>query len=367
MTKRILFLLPSIGVKPIGGFKVIYEYANRLVADGFEVSIVYPAYCLRMGQSLLLAFLRRSKAVWRYVLNCITKGYACSWFKLDPRVKEVWTWSLAERFVPKADICIASSINTSVYVNRYKHISNENKFYFIQGFENWNGITANQVMETYHYPMNKIVIAHWLEAIVHKVGERCTVIPDGFDFTYFRKIVDIESRDRFMVCMLYHRAEVKGCADGLAALDLVKKKYPALQVNMFGTSPRPEQLPEWYHYYQTPDEETHNRLYNEASIFVGTSRMEGWGLTIGEAMICGCAVACTDNLGYLEMAIPDVTALVSPVRDVDALAVNILRLIENEQLRYQIAEAGNRNIRQFSLEDSYKKLKNLLLFGEPQC
>ena len=43
MKKRILFLLPSIGVKPIGGFKVIYEYANRMVADGFDVGIGYPA------------------------------------------------------------------------------------------------------------------------------------------------------------------------------------------------------------------------------------------------------------------------------------------------------------------------------------
>lgn len=367
MKKRILFLLPSIGVKPIGGFKVIYEYANRLVADGFDVGIVYPAYCLRIGQSPLVAFLRRGKSVWRYLLNLFTKGYSCSWFQIDPKVKELWVWSLAPKFVPEADAYIASAVNTSVYLNQYKHIPNEHKFYFIQGFETWNGITAEQVIETYRYPMRKIVIAHWLEEIVNKVGEQCTVIPDGFDFNYFHLTNDMKSRNKFIVCMLYHKAEVKGCTDGLEALNIVKKKFPALQVYMFGTPLRPKSLPEWYHYSQTPDKDTHNRLYNEAAIFVGTSRVEGWGLTIGEAMICGCAVACTDTLGYREMVTPNVTGLVSSIENPKALAANIIRLIDDDQLRYRIAETGNKSIQQFSIEKSYEKFKRSLLSVEETC
>ena len=361
MAKRILFLLPSIGKHPIGGFKVVYEYANRLAADGYSIGVIYPAYCSLIGESLFVTFLRRCKALWRFFSILRTKTYLCNWFNLDDRVKEYWVWSLAEKYVPEADIYIATAINTAVYLNRYKHLSNDNKYYFIQGFETWGGATRDQVIETYHFPMNKIVIAHWLEDIIHQVGEKCTLVYDGFDFQYFRKYKDLNLRNRFTICMLYHTSEGKGCKDGFAALNIVKEKFPSLQVNIFGVYSRPDDLPEWYHYYQTPDKETHNRLYNDSAIFIGTSRVEGWGLTIGEAMICGCAVACTDNLGYLEMAMEENTALVSSVGDVEALAFNIIRLIEDDDLRFRISEAGHRNIQQFTWESSYTKFKETII------
>ena len=51
MTKSINFLLPSGSLRPIGGFKVVFEYANRLIADGYNVNIVYPAYSFKFNQS----------------------------------------------------------------------------------------------------------------------------------------------------------------------------------------------------------------------------------------------------------------------------------------------------------------------------
>ncbi|MDD6723064.1 MAG: glycosyltransferase, partial [Bacteroidales bacterium] len=65
---------------------------------------------------------------------------------------------------------------------------------------------------------------------------------------------------------------------------------------------RPSGLPEWIDYHQRPDDELHLRINNEAAIYIGTSRTEGWGLTVGEAMMCGQAVCCTDNAGFREMA-----------------------------------------------------------------
>ena len=361
MNKGVIFLFASLGKNPVGGFKVVYEYANRLAKDGYNVGIIYPAYCDRIGQSRMTEFLRVCKGVLRFLLNRLSKGYSChDWFKLDNRVKEYWVWSLSEKYVPKADIYVATSINTSVYLNKYIRIDNSHKYYFIQGFEDWTGLSKEQVIQTYHYPLSKIVIAHWLEDIVHKAGEKCTLISNGFDFEYFKNMIAIKDRDRLKICMLYHSIKSKGCADGFRALDIVKQKFPSLQVNIFGVPPRPKDLPDWYHYYQTPDKETHNRLYNESAIFIGTSWSEGWGLTVGEAMICGCAVACTNNLGYLEMAKDNMTALVSPVRDAQALAVNIIRLIEDDQLRYRIANAGNEFIHSFTWVNSYEKFKKCL-------
>lgn len=36
------FLLPDIGITPIGGVKVVLEYANKMVEDGHSVNIIYP-------------------------------------------------------------------------------------------------------------------------------------------------------------------------------------------------------------------------------------------------------------------------------------------------------------------------------------
>ena len=66
------------------------------------------------------------------------------------------------------------------------------------------------------------------------------------------------------------------------------------------------------------------------------------------------------------MATDGETALVSPVRDVEALATNIIRLIEDDNLRFRIAEAGNRNIQQFTWENAYSKLK-ALINSESEC
>ena len=41
--KSVVFLLPCSASVPVGGFKVVYEYANRLAKDGFLVYIVYAA------------------------------------------------------------------------------------------------------------------------------------------------------------------------------------------------------------------------------------------------------------------------------------------------------------------------------------
>ena len=159
---------------------------------------------------------------------------------------------------------------------------------------------------------------------------------------------------------MYHKDQRKDLPTAFKAFDIVKEKIPELHVTLFGVFEKPE-LPSWYDYYQRPNKKLFNELYNNAAIYVGSSQVEGWGLTVGEAMQCGCAVACTDNKGYLEMAKDGVTALVSPVKDAQALADNIIKLIEDDKLRYQIAQSGNNYIQNLKISTSYKLMKQLLI------
>lgn len=349
----ISFIFPHPAEGPTGGYKVVYEYANRLAADGHTVNIVYSGSLFWSKKSL---YYKLTNCV-RYVQRLI-KGYSCrKWFALDKRVKEHFTLSLNYRHVPKSDIYICTSPYTAMYVKEYP---TDNKYYFIQGYENWGGMTHGELRATYHYPLCKIVISGWLARIMEEEKCQYTVINNGFDFQYFGKSTEIADRARYSVAMMYSNITLKGCKYGLEALQKVRKRFPQTKIRLFGTSKRPNDLPDNYEYYQSPDRKTLNWIYNENSIFLATSNSEGWGLTIGEAMICGAAVVCTNNNGYLEMAKDGENALVSPIEDAQGLANNIIRLFEDDELRQRLAKNGNEFIKQFNWDSSYKKLKETL-------
>ena len=350
----ITFIFPHPVAGPTGGYKVVYEYANRLVVDGHKVNIVYSGSLFWKQKSF---YFKLTNSV-RYIQMRI-KGYGCrKWFNLDKRVKEHLTLSLNYPHVPKSDIYVCTSPYTAMYVKDYP---TENKYYLIQGYENWGAVTDEKLRETYHYPLKKIVISKWLQDIIEKEEkEKCTLIYNGFNFNDFKEDIKIADKNKYRVTMLYHTMELKGAKYGLDALEIVKKEIPQLRANLFGPPPAPPSLPEWITYYQLPNRELLNKIYNEAATFIGCSNSEGWGLPIGEAMICGAAVACTNNKGYLEMAKDDETALVSPIKDAQALAENIIRLIKDDELRHRIATNGNKFIQQFKWDSSYNKLKETL-------
>ncbi len=353
--KRICILFPGLGSVPIGGYKVLYEYANRFARDGYEVTLVHPGSTFFNRQPVK----KKIRSLLRYAYGKLTKRRTrCTWFHLEKSIRVICVWSLAEQRVPKADIYIASSAITSVYLNGYQ-VDSCRKFYFIQAFEDWF-MPKEKTLETWKYKLNKIVIAPWLEEIAQGVGETCTWIPNGFDFTYFKHSLSPRQRNKYQVAMMYSDFKLKGCEVGLSAFRQLKETMPELKVSLFGVGAPPSSLPDWITYYRCPDKEMHNKILNEAAVFVGTSYREGWGLTIGEAMICGCAVACTDNGGYRVMAHPGETALVSAPGDADGLAENIRTLIEDDALRFRLAENGMQFIRQFTWERSYRQFADLI-------
>ncbi len=353
MSCTISFIFPHPIDGPAGGYKVVYEYANRLVADGHKVNIVYSGSLFWKKKS---AYYKLTNCV-RYIQRLI-KGYSGRrWFALDKRVKEHFTLSLNYRHVPKSDIYICTSPYTAMYVKDYP---TDNKYYFIQGYENWGGITDETLHSTYQYPLRKIVISNWLKEIVNKEGGDCDIVTNGFDFNYFGLTIPIKKKNKYNIAMVYSPIEIKGCQYGFEALDKVKKTFPQLTVTMYGSAAKPINLPEWYTYHLTPDKELHNKIYNEAAIFLAPSLQEGWGLTIGEAMICGQAVVCTNNQGYREIAKDGDNALMCDIKDSTALANSIIRLISDDELRFRIAEKGHNVIQKYNIKTSYLKLKEIL-------
>lgn len=353
--KSVTFVLPGNSSKPIGGYKVVFEYANRLHSDGYRVNLVFPASLLWKDQGMK----GKLKGIIKYLYYLLGKKYEpYDWFPLNKKINIRWIPSLEEKYIPNADFVFATACETAEYVKSYSLMKGK-KFYLIQHFEDWY-FSKEEVLETWQYDMKKIVIAEWLREISNSIGEKCELVYNGLDFEKFNLDISIEKKITNQIIMLYHESEWKGSEIGLKALEKVKNEISDLKVKLFGTPKKPENLPEYIEYYQTPDQKLLRKLYNESSIYLGTSYGEGWGLTVSEAMQCGCAVACTNVNGYNEMVKDNETGLLSPSGNFEKLSENIIKLIKNKELRVTLAENGNKFIQKFTWEKAYSKFKNIL-------
>lgn len=351
---KITFVLPGHGRNPIGGFKVVYEYANALARSGHTVTVVHPSL-LPVISGRSDKFVAALKFAYRKTDGSYRPG---KWFQVDPSVRLLWVPSLAPRYIPDSDVVIATAWRTAEWVAQYPERKGRG-FYLIQSLETWDG-PEDQVYATWKLPLSKIVIAKWLKEIADGLGEKCVHIPNGLDFERFSLCVPPEKRDPSRVMMLHHHRELKGSKDGLEALTIARNHSPGLTVSLFGVTSPPRDLPPWIQYYRRPDQKLLRNLYNEASIFVAPSWIEGWPLPPAEAMMCGAALAATDIGGHREYAVHEQTALLSPAKTPAALADNIVRLARENSFRCELAERGHAHMQQFTWKRATERLEWLL-------
>lgn len=356
MKKRVTFLLPCGARNPIGGFKVVFEYANCLINDNYDVNIILPATLLWKEQNIR----NKIKGIIKYFYFGIFKEkyLPYSWFTLDKKIKIYWVPTLEEKYIPNGDLIFATACETAEYLNKYSNKKGK-KYYLIQGYENWT-FSEKRLLNTWKMPLKKIVIAKWLKDIGNKLNEKVYLINNGLDFNTFNRDNYIENRNSKKILFLYNNMECKGTKYGLQALKIVKEKYRDIEVQSFGTVKNPKNIPSWINYKYSPSQKELREMYNNASIFIGTSLGEGWGLTVSEAMQCGCAIACTNVYGYNEFAFDEENALLCESKNEKALANNIIRLIEDKELRFKLANNGYESIQKFTWEKAYKKLKRIL-------
>ncbi len=349
---NILFLLPSRGNAPVGGFKVVYEYANRFHREGYTVKIIYPS----LLETERLNTWKRIRRLIKYIKVRLDRDFSCSsWFKLDPGIQEIWVYKLNAKMIGCTDIVFATAVQTALFLMTVSKINITSRFYLIQNYENWIG-SEELLLKTWNSNLRKIVIAPWLQRIADDQGQKTVLIENGFDFNYFRLEKIIENRSAFNIAMLFHESELKGCQYAIEALTLLKQRYPKIKCLMFGIFKRPKYLPEWFEYHQRPIQTEHNSIYNEASIFIAPALVEGFALTPAEAMMCGCAVVATNIGGYEVICKDNETALLCTPKNAEGLAINIERLIRDDGLRHRIAKSGNSFIQQFTWERAFSKL-----------
>jgi len=103
-------------------------------------------------------------------------------------------------------------------------------------------------------------------------------------------------------------------------------------------------------------------LYRRASVFVLSSRYEGFGMVLIEAMSQGCAcIACDYNGRQQEIVGGDGNALCVPVDDLHALADAIGRLVGDSGLRETMGAAAIARSRDFMSSRIVRQFEDILV------
>lgn len=345
--KKVNFLLPCFGYKPMGGFKIVYTYANLLKRRGYTVNIIY-------------AYSMNKTSVYKYIRDkALIKLNKPKWYKLEKEIREYYCLHLNEVTVPNADITVATAWNTAEILNKLSSKKGK-KIYLIQSYEIWSG-SKKQVDKTWKYNMEKIVISKWLYNIGLNLGcNTMTYIPNSIDYTIFNTSKCIETRDN-VVSMLYSNNKWKGSKEGIEVLKIVKKYIPDLRVILFGTEKRNSMIPSWMEYFENPEQRVLvDEIYNASAVFLCSSWYEGWGLPAMEAMSCGCAVVTTKNGGVEDFAIDEKTALLCDVRDEKQMSNAIMSLLLDKDKRIRIASTSMKYIHKFTWDKSFHKFRKLI-------
>jgi L-malate glycosyltransferase len=336
----------------------VYEYATQLVRRGHQVAVVHPRRLEYPppAQRMTAYEWARSKIIG---LRELLSEPSVRWQPIDKRVELLFVPSSDSRYIPDGDVIFATDWQTVNSILKCPPAKGR-KCYFIQHYEIWQG-PKELVDATWRSDLHKVVISKWLKELGERLGcQNIVYIPNAINHQIHRLTRPIEGRPR-QVAMMFSPMQFKGSADGIKALEIVKKRLPDLKAVFFSTSRAPSSIPRWAEYYRNPPQDfIADQIFGGSSIFLCPSLYEGWGLPGAEAAACGCAVVSTDNGGVREYVQHGVTGLLSPPGDPNGLAENLCLLLENESLRVQLAKACNTLVSALSWERSTDLLEDFL-------
>ena len=179
-----------------------------------------------------------------------------------------------------------------------------------------------------------------------------TIIPNGVDVaTYGAPLPPFEAFNDGVPTILFvgrFNEERKGFRYLLEALALVQHTRPEVRLVVAGggdqtpfrTLMRGLQLQN-VHFLGFVSKQQLAALYQTTTLFCAPSTgSESFGIVLLEAMSAGCPIVAADNPGYREVLEHRREGLLVPAQNSEALAVALLQLLEDADVRQAMAEAG---------------------------
>lgn len=316
-----------------GGMRIIYEHINRLIERGHNVDAI----------------------------SCYGNP---EWFNLKLNVRKINLVEKVEKYIKNTDAIVYT------FWNQWYEINNlDNTLFLIQGDEflfddnKLDPSLRETVTNSHIYSESKfLAVSKFLnETIQKKYSRNCKVIKNAIDTEkfYCDKIDKENARPRIIIvgnAML----KFKGFDIILKALDLVKDRGYDFDV-LWITQSQPENCPDYIDVAINPPQDKIPELYRKSDIYICGSYYEACSLPPLEAMASGCAVITTRCGGIDEYAKEGYNCLMSDPGDYESIALNLVRLLEDRELRLELVKNGLNTVKEFTWDKAIDVLEDTLI------
>lgn len=284
---KITFILPYAGLA--GGIRGIAMYAERLRQRGHQVLVISTPPWPLSFKDKAISFLKGNGWLDNTEFGPSHLDKVDVPHKIIDRFRPV-----TDEDVPDADVVIATWWVTAEWVTKLSACKGA-KAYFMQDYE-MVGQELERIVSTWSLPLHIMTISPWLVDLIHKYCERIPIslIPYSVDLELFH------APPRSKQCcptvgLTYRRMLSKGTDIALDAIRIARKAIPNLRLMAYGPDRPIHSLPlppDTFYTYQATDEQI-RQIYASCDAWLFSSRLEGFGLPILEAMACRTPVIGT--------------------------------------------------------------------------
>jgi GT2 family glycosyltransferase/glycosyltransferase involved in cell wall biosynthesis len=323
MTPEIVYVLEDTGIA--GGHRNVFDQINLLIESGVIVELWSLA----------------DHPTW-FSLKTKTRkfpNFAALTAELSPLPSvKVATWWNTAQSVWLASVnngCAAylvSDIETSYYVN--------------------DPYMQAKVLETYKLDFHYFTISKWNQDKLAMLGIRAPIVSCSVDESVFRPL-NVPRRGN-VIMTPGRRNHLKNFDFTMRAWSTLGNQRPDLW--MYGIEPDIADFLDRTRYFYKPEDVYLNRIINESTAFVLTSRHEGFALTILEAMSAGVPVITTDCHGNRDFCVNGENCLMIQDGDYGGLASAILRIMADKSLQVRLRRSGFATAHAFSRENMRRQL-----------
>lgn len=217
----------------------------------------------------------------------------------------------------------------------------------------WNGVLC-------------ITKKDWLQYVKHSSGpERIYQIYNLTDYTAQRETYNVASHKIISCGYLAH---IKGFDMLIQTAAIVFKKHPDWSWDIYGEGTERQHLQDLIDQYGLQKhvllkgyEKNINAIYKKYSFFVLTSRTEGMGMVLIEALRSGLPVVSFDiKCGPSDVIVNGENGYLVEPFHIEEMADRIIELMENDALRTKFSNASEMNLKEFEEHSILKKWIEML-------
>lgn len=360
---NILFLVPEPSMN--GGSRVISIYAQYLAARGNDVTLVYRRRTLRWKLKAIV------KKFINFEFSELLKVTSDTYYSHYRDLSGVTLKAISEKkenFSSESyrgyDAYIATWWETAYWLNEVS-AEDRKKFYFLQHLESViDFCPADKVNATFNFPLHKFSVASWISEEVQRLGNQSyiPVISNAVDHSRFYVPPGALPKPK-VFCSMYSPSNFKRASLTISLLEELHKEDELVRLVLFSGEPLPMsmKLPDWIDIFVRPSPEVLREIYSTSCGYIFSSDQEGFGLTVLEALACGCPVVATRAGCVADYIEHEVNGYVADVNDIRGHFRNIKSLaqLDSESLSDMRSRAVN-SVSEITWEACGEKLEKLI-------